>query len=202
MAEAARPGDDEEVVVGASLDRGAYLAGHFLCGHEMFDADVVMQTFGSDLVFVFHSDGTGGLKQCGGSGGVYGVAKAHTTIDDQRQVRSGGDPARYVGDLGVRQQRLANGVLKAECTATEITGREPGVGRQPRRQRVKTERCKDGIRPSKCRLEASPHVRSGFLVHESIMAQSTSTGDSRRGSGAQLGFERTRPTGWATPSSR
>jgi len=82
VAEAARPGDDEEVVVGASLDRGAYLAGHFLCGHEMFDADVVMQTFGSDLVFVFHSDGTGGLKQCGGSGGVHCVAKSHTTIDD------------------------------------------------------------------------------------------------------------------------
>ena len=134
----------------------------------MFDADVVMQTFWSDLVFVLDGDGTGCLEQCGGSGGVYCIAKANAAVDDEGKVGSGGDPACNVGDLGVRKQRLANGVLKAECAATEVTGGESSIVCKPCRQRVKTQRRKDGSRPIKrCLLSSdlNHHLRRHLVRH-------------------------------------
>jgi hypothetical protein len=89
---------DDELRIGAPVDRGLDAIGHLRRGHQRL-ARPVAAALGRHLILEMHAGGAGADELTRGAGDVEGGAPAGVGIDQQRQLAGAADAAHILADV-------------------------------------------------------------------------------------------------------
>ena len=145
VADGARPDDDEEIRILPGGHRSSHLRHHLVTAHQVFDAAVVADPLGRDLVFDLDGCGARRLELPHHARHVDRVAEADAAVDDDRQVTTGGNGAGEVGQLIDRQERLGHGEGKTQRSSADVAGLVADLLGEAGSQGIEAERHRRGF---------------------------------------------------------